>query len=157
MSKHKGITVTEYVRRRLGEGDGITLLTVMIRRSFGASSFGEFWRYWNPLYGYYLYRLCYRPLRTFLPRFVCLVATFAFCGFILHDLPFGWSVGLAVANRIPFPFVTVWFVLIGIVVVIAEATSLNMAGTPFFVRASVNAGHLIVALVLTGFVVYLVY
>jgi hypothetical protein len=157
MPRQHEITLEKYLRYRLGEGNDMTLLKVMVRRSFGASSFAGFWRYWNPLYGYYLDRLCYRPLRTFLPRFLCVIATFALCGFLLHDLPFGWSVGLLFVHRIPFPFITVWFVMIGIVVVTGEAVNFGMTDRPFAVRASLNTAHIILPFVLTIFIAYLAY
>lgn len=146
-----------YLRCRLGQGDDSRLLCVMMRRSFGAESFTAFWQYWNPVYGYCLYRLCYRPLHRFLPRAVCVVATFAASGFLLHDLPFGWGVGLAVTDRIPFPFVTVWFVTIGLVVSFAEMLDLSLHHASFRSRVLVNAAHVFLPFVTTLVLSYVVY
>ena len=67
-------------------------------RSFGAGTFGSFWEYWNPVYGYFLAYYVYRPLRTIMPRWVAVWLTFAACGFFLHDL-LGWVVARQV--RVP--------------------------------------------------------
>jgi len=76
-------------------------LPTMLHRSFGAHSFRAFWRYWHPVYGYFLRYYCYLPLRRFLPDSLSLVLTFALSGFLLHDLV-AW---LAVGHRL-FPVVT---------------------------------------------------
>ena len=49
--------------------------------------FHRFWRVWNPLYGYFLFRL-YRLLGGNRRRVVSTVVVFLFSGFVLHDLPF---------------------------------------------------------------------
>ena len=52
-----------FVAARLGPGTSEPgRLKTMLTRSFGAGSFHEFWRYWNPVYAYYLHDKCYRPL-----------------------------------------------------------------------------------------------
>ncbi|MCP4200688.1 MAG: hypothetical protein GY769_01985 [bacterium] len=47
--------------------------------------FHRFWRVWNPLYGYFLYRL-YLVLGGNRHRLVATLTVFASCGFVLHDL-----------------------------------------------------------------------
>jgi len=57
----------------------------ILHRSLGAKSFAVFWQYWNPIWGHYLAKFVYSPLRKFLPAAVALVATFVLSG-ALHDL-----------------------------------------------------------------------
>ena len=90
-----------FVARRLRSASPAMSLPTMLHRSFGAHSFRAFWRYWHPVYGYFLRYYCYLPLRRFLPDSLSLVLTFALSGFLLHDLV-AW---LAVGHRL-FPVVT---------------------------------------------------
>lgn len=138
MATNSRITLSEFIARRLGSGNEMALLKTMFARSFGASTFADFWRYWNPVYGYYLQYYCYRPLRRFLPRPVAVVLTFAASGFFLHDLPFGWWVRALKAEKLPIPFVAFWFASMGILVLITEAFKLNLAARPLAVRVAVN-------------------
>ena len=87
----------EYIERRLGRG-ATTQLRNLLVRPLGAASFSQFWRYWNPVYGYFLSYYAYRPLRRVFPRPVAVLLTFVGCGFVLHDL-----VGWAVAGHARFP------------------------------------------------------
>jgi hypothetical protein len=48
--------------------------------------FHRFWRVWNPLYGYFLFKL-YRVLGGNKRKVLATLSTFIFCGFFLHDLP----------------------------------------------------------------------
>ncbi len=132
-------SLAAYVERRLGAGTPGQQLGSMFRRSFGAGTLAEFWRYWNPVYGYFLYYRCYRPLRRWLTRGPALLLTFAASGFLLHDLPFGWWVRLLRTGSLPLPFVSLWFVLIGIGVLLAEALRINDAGKPLRIRIALNS------------------
>ena len=120
----------------------------MFRRSFGAGTPAEFWRYWNPVYGYYLYYRCYRPLRRWLARGPALLLTFAASGFLLHDLPFGWWVRVLKARSLLLPFVSLWFVLIGAAVLLTEALNVSYAGRPLAVRLAANALSILLPLAL---------
>ncbi|WP_287008332.1 MBOAT family O-acyltransferase [Alteromonas sp.] len=57
----------------------------MLSRSLGAKSFSHFWRYWNPIWSYYLSRYVMRPLSKWLPQWLTIMITFAVSG-ALHDL-----------------------------------------------------------------------
>jgi hypothetical protein len=102
------LTLAEYVRRRNGVplGDSRSLRNMFIR-SFGAGSFGQFWQYWNPIWGYGLGRYVYAPLRRVLPPAVAFILTFAISGG-LHDL------ATMAVSRSPALLFTPWFVLLGI-------------------------------------------
>ena len=107
-------------------------------KPFGASSFAHFWQLWNPVYGYYLYYYSYRPLARVVPRAIALLATFALCGFALHDLPAGLF-----ARRVLPPGATIAFVLFGLVVVVSEWFHMNLATWPMFARAALNVTYLV--------------
>jgi hypothetical protein len=100
--------MAEYVRRRNGVplGDSRSLRNMLIR-SFGAGSFGQFWQYWNPIFGYGLGKYVFSPLQRFLPSAVALVMTFIVSGGI-HDL-----VTMAIRRSTAFLF-TPWFFLLGV-------------------------------------------
>lgn len=123
----------QYIERRLGRGATTQLRNVLVR-PLGASSFSQFWRYWNPVYGYFLSYYAYRPLRRVLPRPLAVWLTFVGCGFLLHDL-----VGWAWAGHACFPEVTAMFALFGVGAVLSDALRVDLARYPFAVRAFANA------------------
>ena len=59
------LSLSQNVRKRNGVplGDRRSMRN-MLYRSLGAKSFAVFWRYWNPIWGYYLSRNVMRPLKT---------------------------------------------------------------------------------------------
>jgi hypothetical protein len=122
-------TFARYVFALLGPGSRGQILGHMFSRSFGASDFTRFWRYWNPFVGYFLAYFCFAPLRRFAPRPLCLIVTFALNGF-LHDLV-GWFIsrGVAKTKHLPFPFpvFTLSLVMIAIIIVVAERYRLTLA------------------------------
>lgn len=120
------------------------LLRQIFVRPFFAPSLHLFWRYWNPVYGYYLGKYVYRPCRRLFPHPVCVVITFAFCGLVLHDM-LGWPAAI-VYGRLPFPIITVWFTMIAVVVVVSEACRLRFDGLRASLRPLVHAGYLAVTL-----------
>ncbi len=81
-----GATLGQYVLHRNGValGDSKSLRNMMYR-SFGAGSFGGFWQYWNPIWGYNLGKFIYSPLKRVLPRAFAVIVTFAISGAV-HDL-----------------------------------------------------------------------
>jgi hypothetical protein len=135
-------TREEFVRRRLGPGNDLERLKRMFRRSFGAGSFGGFWRYWNPVYSYYLDVFTYRPLCKVFPRPLAVVATFACSGFLLHDLPFWWGIAALRTRSIPVPFVALWFALMAVLALVEARLGLQHAALPFRARVAINALHI---------------
>jgi hypothetical protein len=127
----------EYVERRLGRGSAAMLRNWALR-SFGAATLGEFWQYWNPVYGYVLAYYVYRPLRRTLPRAWAVWLTFVACGFGLHDL-----VGWALARQVRIPEMTLLFVLFGAEVIVAERLHLDLSGRPLLVRVVANCAWLL--------------
>ena len=126
------LTLAAYVRRRNGVPLGASgSLPNMLRRSLGAGSFAGFWRFWNPIWGYYLGRYVNAPLARVLPAPAALVATFAVSG-ALHDL------AISIAKLGVFCFFTPWFVLLGSLVVITEALRIRWGSAPWMLRALAN-------------------
>ena len=78
--------LSDYVKKRNGVplGANNSLKNMMIR-SLGAGEFSTFWKYWNPIWSYYLRKYIFKPLKIIVPPALSLILTFAFCGFY-HDL-----------------------------------------------------------------------
>ena len=110
-------SLVKYLTLRLGSGSPKTWLWAMCMQAFTATTFRRFWHYWNPLYGYYLANFCYVPLRRVATKRVSFVTTFAVSGFLLHDLPVAILLG---TGKLPFPFVTVAFIGIAVIILISE-------------------------------------
>ena len=135
------ITLRDYVRRRNGVPLGASgALPNMLRRSFGAGSFAGFWRYWNPIFGYYLGTYIFRPTSTVAPRAIAVIVTFLACG-ALHDL-----VTVLARGSTQFLF-TYWFFLMALGLLIGEAVQLKFARYSIGVRAAINLGYLLICLV----------
>ena len=125
------ITLSAYVSHRLGrapQSQAINFLT----KPFCAPTFTQFWWYWNPVFGYYLYFQCYRPVRKFLPRSMSVLVTFIFCG-IIHDLPFNLVAALHGDRPASFTLTTM-FMLLGLIVVLTEAASVSFSSVPVKLR-----------------------
>lgn len=114
----------------------------MLQRSFGATSFAEFWQHWNPIWGYGLGKYVYAPLQRVLPAASAVVMTFVVSG-LLHDL-----VTMALRGSVTFFFVP-WFLILGLGVVLGRAVEMDMSRHPFWVRASINVTYLAVGAALT--------
>lgn len=133
------MTLARYVRQRNGVvlgGQGS--MSNMLRRSFGASSFAGFWRYWNPIFSYGLGRFVFAPVSRVAPGWLGLVATFAASG-LIHD-----AVTVAVRGSTAFLF-TSFFLFAALAVLVGEAIRMDLARRSFAVRATANAAHIGVA------------
>jgi D-alanyl-lipoteichoic acid acyltransferase DltB (MBOAT superfamily) len=133
----KRITFSEYLRFRLGRHGGSEAWFNFFIKPFGARSFAEFWRLWNPVYGYFLYYYCYQPLRRIVPRPVAMVATFIACGFLLHDLP-AWLF----TGRVLPPGATIAFAFFATGAIASDATHMDLSRIPIWVRVITNLGYI---------------
>jgi hypothetical protein len=137
------VTFKEHFLERLGpDKRPAALLMAFFSRPFTADTLAGFWRYWNPLYGYYLTKLVYGPLRRFgAPRALAVVTTFLASGFLLHDV-FGWPVMLVLKHRFCLPPVTTWFFLLALCALAGERFGLSLKTLPSVVRVLVHLGVL---------------
>ncbi|MDD5627885.1 MAG: hypothetical protein PHU21_02390 [Elusimicrobia bacterium] len=111
-------------------------------RPFTAPSLPLFWRYWNPFYGYYLGKYVYRPCRRMLPHPISVLATFAFCGFFLHDI-LGWPAYASLKGGIAPPHnITTWFLIIALGLVVSEKLGLRFDSLAPRARAGIHLAYL---------------
>ncbi len=129
-------TFGEYLERRLGPG-GLGRWNRFFVYPFTAPSFAQFWRRWNPVYGYFLAYHVYRPAARRVPRSVAVMTTFVFAGLVMHDLP-AW----VVTRRVLPPGGTIAFTLFGAGLLASERAGVDMSSRPAWVRASINAAYL---------------
>ena len=139
----RAMTLGEYVHRR----NGIPLgragsLRNMLSRSLGAESFAAFWQHWNPIWGYGLGRFVFAPVQRRVPSAIAVMVTFLVSG-IVHD------VAVTVVRRSFTLMVTPWFLLLGIGVLVARATHMDLSHRPWWWRAVVNLIYLIGCLAAT--------
>jgi hypothetical protein len=131
-NKKRKLTLSKYVRRRNGVPlGGSGSMRNMLYHSLGASTFAGFWRYWNPIWGYYLGRYIYSPLMRWLPSTISLVITFVASGAI-HDIVLS-----AVTGRTVFIF-TPWFFLMGVGVAVSQALRIDYSNFAWPIRAFIN-------------------
>jgi len=114
----------------------------MFERSLGAGTFGSFWEYWNPIFGYTLGTYVYRPLQAFVPMSLALVITFVVNGAI-HDL-----VTTIARGSIAFLFTPLFF-LLGLGVLVGKFARIDFSKHPWHLRAGFNLFYLGICLALT--------
>lgn len=130
------MTLSEYVIKRNGMPLGAKgSLSKNLKNAFGASSNVAFWKYWNPVWGYYLARFIYLPLNRFLPASLAALLTFTASGAI-HDfaigvLGFGWQ-----------HFLTQWFFVMGAFFVVSKRLDIRYDKFSFPVRAIINTASI---------------
>jgi hypothetical protein len=137
------IRLNQYVKKRTGLGLGASgSLQNMLSRSLGAKSFSHFWRYWNPIWSYYLSRYVMRPLSKWIPQWLAIMITFAVSG-ALHDL----AVTLLKWHAIFF--FTPWFAVMGAVVLVTSKLNFEYANFPWAIRALFNVAIIVTCYLLT--------
>jgi len=130
------MTLSEYVLKRNGismRANGSLLKN--LENWFGAESNVLFWKYWNPIWGFYLSKYIYLPLNRHLPKSLSSIVTFGASG-ALHDLAIG-LLGLGWQN-----FLTVWFVTMGAFMSISRSLDIRYGSFGFFSRAVINISSL---------------
>ncbi|TBO36400.1 MBOAT family O-acyltransferase [Pedobacter kyonggii] len=122
----------EYVKKRNGVPIGHpSSLRNNLQRSLGAKNFSAFWNFRNPIFGYYLGRKVFKPLKEILPSDFALILTFVFCGMV-HDL-----VTTLIRGRLSF-FFSVWFMLMGIAVIITQFSKYDLSEKKWTYNAVIN-------------------
>jgi hypothetical protein len=132
------VTFRAYLRRRLGPKGGRTAWLNFFVRPFSASSFAQFWRLWNPVYGYFLFYYSYRPLTQMMPRALAKLTTFVACGLLLHDVP-AWLL----TRRVLPPGATIAFTLFGLGAIASERFHMDTSRLPVGLRAGINGAYLV--------------
>jgi|ERR1700687_240787 len=132
------LSLTAYVEFKLARTRGRAAWFNFFVRPLGAPSFADFWRRWNPVYGYFLYYYAYRPLSRVAPRSAAVLLTFVLCGLLLHDVP-AWLA----ARRVLPPGGIVAFVLFGLGAILSEKLHMDLSRWPVAARALVNLAYLV--------------
>lgn len=130
------LTLREYVLKRNGVPLGARgSLVRSFRHSFGADSNAGFWKYWNPVWGFYLAKFVYLPLKKQVHWSVATLAAFAVSG-ALHDL----AIGLAGKNM--QGFFTTWFLVMGLFLVVSKRARIQYGSFGFTTRVFINASSI---------------
>jgi hypothetical protein len=129
-------TFHEYLERRLGPQNRGRWARFFLH-PFTAASFAEFWRRWNPVYGYFPGVLHLPTVSLRLPRPVAVMATFVFAGLVMHDLP-AWIV----TRRVFPPGGTIAFTLFGVGLIVSQRAGMNLSTRPPAFRVAVNVAYL---------------
>ncbi len=111
----------------------------MLTRSLGAHSFYLFWKYWNPIWGYFLSRYVMKPANKFMPIWLAAIVTFAVSG-ALHDI------AVTIIKLRPTLFFTPWFALMGLVVVTTKSWGISYQQYQWLTRAMINATMVVIYL-----------
>ena len=144
------MNLSQYVRKRNGVPLGAKGSIInMLSRSLGAGRFSVFWNYWNPVWGYYLGKYIFRPLKTFLPGSISVLITFIVSG-LLHDV-------FVILIKKNFEFlIAPWFFLIGLCVILTDIVKIDYSKFPWIVRASINSS-IIISTLLIAFKIRIVF
>ncbi|UWX54598.1 hypothetical protein NYZ99_17235 [Maribacter litopenaei] len=126
------MNLSSYIEKRngvpLGHKDS---LKNMLTRSLGAGKFSTFWKYWNPIWSYYLGKFIFKPLKKILPAAPSLLLTFIICGFV-HDV-----IIIMVRSKIILLF-TPWFFFMGCFVLLTNWLKLDYSNLQWPLRALIN-------------------
>jgi hypothetical protein len=126
------LTLGQYIKRRNGVPLGADRsLRNMLHRSIGAKNFATFWMYWNPIFGYYLGKYIFKPLKRHFPKYLALLTTFIFCG-LIHDF-----VTTILRGNISL-FFTQWFLIMGLWVLLSDILRQDFSNQTWTVRATMN-------------------
>ncbi len=135
--------LSEYVLKINGVPIGASRsLRNNLTRSIGAKNFPSFWKYWNPIFGYYLGKKIYKPLKKIFPTTVSLLFTFIFSG-LIHDL-----ITTLLRKKISL-FFTIWFLIMSIAVIISKKTKYDLSHQNWTIKALVNFMIILFCLLLT--------
>lgn len=140
------MTLIEYVKKRNGVPIGNSKsLRNNLSRSLGAKNFSTFWKYWNPIFGYYLGKFIFKPLKRIFPIGIALLFTLTFCG-LIHDV-----VTIIFRGKTSF-FFTLWFLLMGLAVLISKFYKHNFAEKKWIIRALVNLSIISTCFLMTFYI-----
>jgi len=140
------MTLTDYIKKRNGVSIGSSKsLRNNLYRSLGSKNFSTFWNYWNPIFGYYLGKFIFKPMKKIFPVAFSLLITFFICG-LIHD-----TVTTIFRGEISF-FFSIWFLFMGLAVLITRTLKHNFSNQVWIARAFINLSIISVCLVLTIYI-----
>jgi len=140
------MTLTDYIKKRNGVSIGSPKsLRNNLYRSLGSKNFSTFWNYWNPIFGYYLGKFIFKPLKKIFPVAISLLFTFIICG-LIHD-----TVTTIFRGKISF-FFSIWFLFMGLAVLITRTLKHNFSRQVWMARAFINLSIIITCLILTIYI-----
>ncbi|PZW37778.1 hypothetical protein LX95_02792 [Mesonia algae] len=126
------MTLSEYVKKRNGVSIGNPKsLRYNLYKSFGAVNFSTFWNFWNPIFGYYLGKFIFKPLKSIFSVSISLIFTFLLCG-LIHDM-----VTLIFKGSTSFLF-SVWFLIMSLAVLITRHLKQDHSKQKWVIHASIN-------------------
>jgi len=144
------MTFEEYTYYRTGSTKVPLIVWNMFFKPFVSSSFRSFWKYWNPSWGYFLLFYCYKPIRTIFPYWVALIITFLISG-LFHDIIYIIPMMMKDVKFV-FPFITVWFFIISIGILVTGYLQIDFNRTSLMFRPIFHIGYLIVTFILTRYI-----
>jgi len=126
------MTLSEYIKRR----NGVTIghsnsLRNNLYRSLGGKNFSTFWNHWNPIFGYFLGKKVFKPLRRYFSVAISLTLTFIFCG-LIHDF-----VTTLFRGKVSL-FFAIWFLYMGLAVLLSRSVKQDLTGKIWLIRAISN-------------------
>ena len=140
------MTLTDYIKKRNGVAIGSSKsLRNNLYRSLGSKNFSTFWRYWNPIFGYFLGKFIFKPLKNVFPVVIAFLLTFVFSG-LIHD-----TVTTLVRGKTSFVF-SIWFLFMGVAVLITKFLNHNFSNQKWIIRAILNLTIISFCLLLTLYV-----
>ena len=144
------MTLGEYTQYRTGSTKVSLIIRNMFFKPFVSSSFRSFWKYWNPSWGYFLLFYCYKPIRAFFPHWASLMITFLISG-LFHDIIYIVPMMMDDGEFV-FPFITVWFLIISIGILLTEYLQIDFDKTNLKFRPIFHLGYLVGTFILTRYI-----
>ncbi len=140
------MSLNDYIKKRNGVAIGSSKsLRNNLYRSLGSKNFSTFWKYWNPVFGYFLGKFIFKPLKNVFPVMIAFLLTFVFSG-LIHD-----TVTTLVRGKTSFLF-SIWFLFMGVAVLITKCLNHNFSNQQWITRAILNLTIISLCLLLTLYV-----
>lgn len=144
------MNLEEYTYYRTGSTKVSLIIRNMFFKPFVSSSFKSFWKYWNPSWGYFLLFYCYKPIKTIFPDWAALIITFLISG-LVHDIIYIIPMMINEVEFV-FPFITVWFLIISIGILLTEYLQIDFNKTNIIFRPFFHFGYLAGTFILTRYI-----
>ena len=144
------MNLEEYTYYRTGSTKVSMIIRNMFFKPFVSPSFRSFWKYWNPTWGYYLLFYCYKPVKTIFPHWAALIIAFLISG-LFHDVIYILPMMMKEVKFV-FPFITVWFFIISIGILLTEYLHIDLKKTNLMFRPIFHLSYLVGTFILTRYI-----